>query len=300
MNKSLHSLNALRAFEATARLGTLSKASDELNVTHGAVSRLIAQLEGRLNVKLFERRHRQLILTHEGEVLLKGCSYAFDVLRHTLHEVKKSHTKALTVSCEPTIAMRWLIPRLSDFQNRYPEYPVHIFAAGGAIHFKESQIDLAIRRNDFQIEPTYHHEFLADEWIAPVVHPELLSNKNTPAVCQLHTKTRPNAWQKWQDSAEKNSSLFHWNQELWFEHFYLTLQAAASKLGVAIASIYMVGDDLRNQSLSAPFPFIKDDTHYVLIAPKPIDSDEGKQAFRDWLIEQFVLYQQEMNPLLSH
>lgn len=303
MNKPLHSLNGLRAFEATARLGTLLKAADELSVTHGAVSRLITQLELRLSIQLFERKNRALILTEAGQLLYKSCSHAFEVLRHGLREVQSSKNHALVVSCEPTIAMRWLIPRLSDFQQRYPHVPIHILIGGGAVDFAQTPIDLAIRRNDFVINPRDTQTFLADEWIAPVVHPQLLQSKPTSDLCQLHTRTRPTAWETWQVqyslNLEKNSSMladqvaFNGAQSLWFEHFYLTLQAANAQLGVAIASIYMIGEELHNGTLSAPLPFIRDGSQYVVISPESKPSDE-KRVFVNWLVQQFEYYQRSI------
>ena len=203
--------------------------------------------------------------------------------------------------------MRWLIPRLSDFQQHYPHVPIHILIGGGAVDFAQTPIDLAIRRNDFVINPRDTQTFLADEWIAPVVHPQLLQSKPTSELCQLHTRTRPDAWETWRVQyskyLEKNSSMlagqaaFNGAQSLWFEHFYLTLQAASAQLGVAIASIYMVGEELNNGTLSAPSPFIRDGSHYILLSRQTAE-DDGKKLFTDWLIEQFKQYQQQYQRFL--
>lgn len=307
MNKPLHSLNGLRAFEATARLGTLIKAADELHVTHGAVSRLITQLEQRLSVQLFERKNRALILTEQGQALYKSCSHAFEVLRHGLYEIQSSKNHALVVSCEPTIAMRWLIPRLSDFQQRYPHIPIHMLIGGGAVDFAQGNIDLAIRRNDFAIHPRDTQTFLADEWIAPVAHPQLLHSNQANELCQLHARTRPNAWETWQARYSKyveahspthQAMSFNSTQNLWFEHFYLTLQAAGAQLGVAIASIYMVGEELNNGTLSAPLPFIRDGSQYVVISPESKPSEE-QRVFVAWLMQQFEDYQGKVKNCLQ-
>ena len=282
MKKQLHSLNNLKAFEAVGRYGNLQDAADELCVTQSAVSRLVTALEERLNTQLFSRKNKRMTLTSDGETLFKASTYAFGIIKNALYDLSISEKNALTVSCEPTIAMKWLIPRLMDFRKNYPAINIHIYAAGGAVDFSENQIDLAIRRNDFPIPQTLFAEFLADEWIAPVVHSSV-DIKHIANVSKLHTQTRLNAWSKWEELNDMEKESLTFSNELWFEHFYLSLQAASSKLGAGIASLYMVHDDLLHENLKPLFPFIKDGTQYVLLAKTPIDEDENKRIFRDWL-----------------
>ena len=114
-------LNSLRFFEAAARLGSFVKAGDELRLTHGAVSRQIRLLEQSLGVDLFERRNRGVFLTPQGEQLLGAAQYAFEHLNTVMESLRKPvRHLPLVVSCEPTISMKWLIPRLGDFYRRHP------------------------------------------------------------------------------------------------------------------------------------------------------------------------------------
>jgi hypothetical protein len=108
-------LNTLRAFEAAARLQSFVRAAEELHVTHGAVSRQVKQLEATLGVDLFERRNRAVFRTPQGTALLEACSEALGVLGEAVRRLRAPVSAApLVVSCEPTLAMRWLIPRTAS------------------------------------------------------------------------------------------------------------------------------------------------------------------------------------------
>ena len=125
-------LGTLRFFEAAARLGSFVQAAAELHVTHGAVSRQIRLLETSLGTPLFERRNRGVFLTPAGAQLRDAVQLAFERLDAALEAVRQPVRQGpLVVSCEPTIAMKWLIPRLGDFYQRHPEVQLHLFASGG-------------------------------------------------------------------------------------------------------------------------------------------------------------------------
>lgn len=295
MKKSLHSLNHLRAFESVGRHSHLQAAADELHVTYSAISRLITGLEEKLGVLLFSRKHKKMTLTVEGEVLFEACHHAFGILKNALHEVTHSNPNSLTVSCEPTIAMKWLIPRLAQFRQQHPELHIYISAAGGHVAFEEMRIDLAIRRNDFAIDKHYYPTFLTDEWIAPVAHASI-KPQGLEQLSQLHTQTRPNAWEKWYSSASEKQTPLMFAHELWFEHFYLSLQAVNSKLGVGIASLYMITDELHNGSLVPLMPFVKDGTQYVLLSAEPIKPNTTQAIFKDWLVAEFDLDKKKLLP----
>lgn len=188
----LPQLNSLRVFEATARKQSMSAAADELYLTHGAVSRQIKSLEHALNVQLFERRNRGIYLTKEGAELHNTCQDIFSQLTSTIKKLTdKKPVNSLVVSCEPTIAMRWLIARLGDFQEKHPDILVHLFAGGGKVEFFEQGIDLAIRRNDFAID--CYVKPVADEMVGPVCVPQLAHTALIDAP-RLHAQTRKNAW----------------------------------------------------------------------------------------------------------
>jgi DNA-binding transcriptional LysR family regulator len=146
----LPSLLALRCVEAAARMENFSGAADELHLTHGAVSRAVRLLEDDLGIALFERRSQRVYLTGAGLSLAQAVSGGFNLMRQAVGELRASarQEKRLLLSCEPTLLMRWLIPRWPDFQSCHPEIDVHLVAGRGPFSFA-SGIDLAIRRDDF-------------------------------------------------------------------------------------------------------------------------------------------------------
>lgn len=275
-------LNALRFFEAAARVGSFVQAADELHVTHGAVSRQIRALEDRLGQALFERRNRAVFLTPTGLALQQTCDQAFAVLAKGLQAIAQTaEEQPLVLSCEPTIAIQWLIPRLPLWQAQHPGWHVHLLTAGGPIDFGQQRIDLALRRDDFAWPHTYYAHEVGPECMGPVLRP--------PAAAapwrQLHARSRPQAWAQWLHS--NGHSLPHSAGDDYFEHFYLCLQAAEAGLGAALCSIYMASDALAQQRLQAPMGFTPDGSRYVLLSPAPLGSDAKHQAFALWLTEQF-------------
>lgn len=273
---ALPSLNALRVFEAAARHGSFVRAADELCVTHGAVSRQIRLLEQQLGVALFERRNRAVFLSAAGTRLFAACGEALHTLQQAVTQLQPAATPPLAVSCEPTLAMRWLIPRLPQFHALHPDIEVHLSAAGGAVRLESGHVELAIRREDFALPAHYCVQRLAAEHVGPVC-------REQAAVVRLHTRSRPQAWPEWQRLQPAAAMALAGSRE--FEHFYLSLQAALAGLGVAMASLFMVADDLAAQSLQAPAGFVADGSHYVLLSLQPLAQDARQQAFAAWLAD---------------
>jgi DNA-binding transcriptional LysR family regulator len=279
-------LNSLRFFEAAARLGSFVKAGDELRLTHGAVSRQIRLLEQSLGVDLFERRNRGVFLTPQGEQLRAAAQYAFEHLNAAMEALRKPvHHLPLVVSCEPTISMKWLIPRLGDFYQQHPDIQLHIFASGGPVAFQRDGVDVALRRNDFKWEAGVHAEKVCDEWVGPVCAPALLKRKQLvlPAQRILHTSSRKNAWANWR-AVTKTTAAHSGSQT--YEHFYLTLQAAGAGLGVAIGSVFMAQEEIDSGRLVAPFGFVRDGSEYCLLSMLPFEADPRRSAFLRWMREQ--------------
>ncbi|WP_296228015.1 LysR substrate-binding domain-containing protein [Ralstonia sp. UBA689] len=276
-------LNTLRVFEAAARHGSFVRAAQELHVTHGAVSRQIRLLEESLCVALFERRNRAVFLTAAGEQLRAAAADAFSILTDSIDRIaRRATSSALVVSCEPTLAMRWLIPRLSRFQARHPSIQVHLFAAGGPIDLARTGVDVALRRNDFAWPAHLHAEPICEEWIGPVHAPQADAAARRRL---LHTATRPDAWQTWwrvSGAPRPRGRL----PEARYEHFYLSLQAALAGQGTAIASKLMAGDDLKDGRLMAPDGFRRDGSAYYLLANTPIAPDSPAGAWLAWLCEE--------------
>ncbi|MEF3065487.1 LysR substrate-binding domain-containing protein [Pandoraea apista] len=280
MNRSLP-LNALHVFDVAASELSFARAADRLFVTHGAVSRQIRTLENALGLPLFERRNRAVFLTPAGERLYATTRQMFEQLASTvanLHPPSPTHT--LVVSCEPTLAMRWLIPRLGTFAQSHPDIALHLHSAGGPLDLTAAGVDVAIRRNDFFWGHTLVSEPLADEWIGPVGLP---ASFDSPHPTQLHTRTRPQAWQDWQRATRPPTIGASAMSTPPFEHFYLSLQAAGAGLGIAIGSVYMVSDELNAGRLVAPYGFVRDGSAYVALAREPFAANPAREALLHWL-----------------
>lgn len=283
----MHWLGWIRFFEAAARHQNFARAAEELHLTHGAISRQIRQLEDALGVPLFERRNRAVFLTEAGQTLHAAATQSMDLLAAAAERIRApTPATALVLSCEPTIAMRWLIPRLGRFSAAHPGVPLHLMAAGGPVDFAGQGIDVALRRNDFAFDPRWHTRELAPERVGPVCRPDQAASGLADAV-RLHTRTRPDAWQRWARSAgvalpgapDGPGS----QRDVWYEHFYLSLQAAAAGLGWAVASEWMAADELADGRLTAPQGFVPDGSAYHLISPVPFARDPRRAALLHWL-----------------
>jgi len=285
---SMHWLGWIRFFEAAARHGSFVRAAEELHLTHGAVSRQIRQLEEVLGAPLFVRRNRAVFLTDAGRTLQAAASQSMDLLAAAAERIRAAghRQRALVLSCEPTIAMRWLIPRLPLLAAAHPDIEVHLLAAGGPIDFARSGADLALRRNDFPIDGRLHVATVAPEWVGPVCRPDLAAgleggiDGGGPPPARLHTRTRPDAWAAWGRASGRSPRL---GAEAWYEHFYLSLQAASAGLGCALASRLMAADELADHRLAAPLGFVQDGSAYCLLSPSPIEEDPRRAALLAWL-----------------
>lgn len=290
--RALPSLNALRVFEAAARWQSFARAADELCVTHGAVSRQVRQLEDSLGVALFERRNRAVFLTQAGQQLLGGCSQALQTLGEAVAAVRAQPVvRPLVLSCEPTLAMYWLIPRLPRWQQLAPDLPLHLLAAGGPVDLGRGGVDAALRRNDFAWGRDCHVETLAAEYMLAVQAPALAA-----AAALLHSRSRPQAWARWQQLGMPLP--VHAGQQT-FEHFYLSLQAAQAGVGYAQASLYMAADALLAGRLLAPQGGIADGSDYVLLTAAGREQEPGIARLRAWLRQELQATQQAVAEVVT-
>lgn len=257
-----------------------------MSPTHGAVSRQIRLLEDSLGTPLFERRHRAVFLTPAGRDLAQACQEAFTRVAEALRRIRSDRQDhPLVVSCEPTVAIRWLIPRLAALKEHLPDLRIHLLTAGGPVEFSRDRVDVALRRNDFPWADHCHAVTIGPELMGPVCVPALSGAVAAPRGQAgrwrlLHARTRPTAWKRWMELTKRHPDI---EDEEHFEHFYLSLQAAAAGLGVAMGSAYMVDGDLVQGRLVAPFGFVPDGSEYVVLSPAPFEDDVRRQAFVDWL-----------------
>ncbi|OLQ70146.1 LysR family transcriptional regulator [Photobacterium proteolyticum] len=276
-------LKAFHVFHVAASSSSYSEAADKLCITHGAVSKQIKVLESYLSQHLFYKKGRHVYLTQEGEVLKEYTTQAFDALDEGIDKLTLVRNKCLEVSCEPTLTMRWLMPRLSDFYSQVPNADVRLSTAGGPVTLGVNALSLAIRRDDFELLHDYKRTKLVDEWVGPVFAPGYWQQVkgDLSKVRLLHSETRPQAWASWCQSAGKMGLLDNSSQS--FAHFYFCFQAAVDGLGAALGSYPLVVDDLKRGNLIAPFGFLLSGHSYMLLSQEKTSDDQLEQRFIHWL-----------------
>ncbi|MEH6631007.1 MAG: LysR family transcriptional regulator [Halopseudomonas aestusnigri] len=277
------SLDDLRAFEAVARLGTVREASEELALTHGAVSRRISKLAIDINAQLFEPKGRGIRLTRDGEILSKATFGAFEQLSDALTEIKSSpENEPIVLSCERSVAMRWLIPRLSKFQDSHPDVDLHLSVGGGTLDFQRDRITLAIRRLDFPIEPNWSVIPLMKETIGPVMQPAMKVHFINHNYIALGSKTRPKAWDEW---FKEHPSTPRPRETRFQDHHFLMIEGAANGLGVGLCPYVLAMDDIKRGRLIAPEGFSEDGSEYGLIHPTDLSMTKHIELVKSWLLE---------------
>ncbi|WP_367371921.1 LysR substrate-binding domain-containing protein [Pseudomonas lini] len=287
MKRRLPPLNALRSFEAAARLGKMTSAADELSVTPGAVSRQVRQLELSLGVDLFEGTKNKPRLTAAGKELLPDLTAALDQIEAAVDRIRDTATGILDVSCFSTFTVKWLIPRLFDFNAKYPEIKICLNSFVHATDPDRDRYDVMITAEQGVLEGQKNTLLLFPERLGIVLSPALSARIQLTELSSiflhplLHTKTRPNAWASWSDAIGHEVTA---PVGVEFEHYYFTLEAAISGLGICVAPWHLVADDIRLGRLLAPFGFHQSD--YSYIAKRHPGPDKKLDLFCAWLAGQ--------------
>ena len=289
MADHLPPLNALRAFEAAARLQSISRAADELNVTHGAVSRQIRLLEDELGVALFSKEGRGVKLTDNGARLREIAGDAFERLRSVCGELKRQrHDAPFVLGCPGSLLARWFIPRLDRLNRDLPELRLQLSASEGELDPRRAGLDATL----WFAEPPWPadmqvHE-LAAECIGPVLsphHPRCAALRQGPASAVLdeallYTTSRRQAWPAWAQGNGLDPARLQMGQG--FEHLYFLLEAALAGLGIAIAPQQLVADDVAAGRLLAPWGFIETRARLALWVPAR-RQDRRAERLAEWL-----------------
>jgi LysR family transcriptional regulator, glycine cleavage system transcriptional activator len=289
MRPRLPPLNAIKAFEAAARLGSFLRASEELNVTHGAVSRQIRSLEDWLGAPLFRRTSRNAVPTQAGIDLLADAGPALDRLAEGSRRVRVSSLAqgVLNVAAQPTFSMRWLIPRLADFQQVHPGLELRIVTASTSAERFQMEADVVVSGPSPQ--PGWIGTRFLGEALLPLLSPELMSKfplrrpEDLKRHTLLHSATRRRAWMRWLDVAGV-PDLKPAGEQV-FEHYYFAIQAALAGVGVVIGPLALVAQEVRSGCLVAPIgrPVISSRGYFVY-APSASNNAPAIVALRKWLI----------------
>lgn len=304
MKRRLPSLNALKAFEASARHESFTQAAGELYVTQGAVSQQVKALEEELGVRLFRRERQRLAITEAGRFYLEVVRDAFDRLGSgTERLLQRQQSGVLTVTTSPNFAAKWLVNRLGRFSESHPEIDLRVSASTQHVDFAREDIDVGIRHGDGNW-PGLHVTRLCTEELFPVCSPKLLSSRGTPRLPRemqrltlLHTHGHED-WSRWLDKVGVEGVDFR--RGVVFNQASMTIDAAVDGQGIALARTALVATDLISGRLVRPFrealeaPFA-----FWIVCPRSSAELPKIAAFRKWLLDEAAEDQRRIRELES-
>ena len=288
MARRLPPLNALRAFEAAARNLSFSAAAAELFVTQGAISRQIKALEAYYGFALFHRGQHGVALTEQGQLLAPAASEALDRIAR-VSERLIGRERDLRIKVLPTIALRWLIPRLHRFQEAHPEIEVRLTTAWHFVDFAREDFDAGIVYSDWSAAGV-RRDLIFTERVTPVCAPGLLAAagplkrpEDLKRQRLILNTTTARDWRLW--AAAAGVSELPFDQALVFDVDDPAIRAAAAGAGVGLADIRFIEDDLAAGRLVAPLAMAPVEIGaYYLAAPESLAEAPRVAAFRDWLL----------------
>ncbi|MGE4125757.1 MAG: LysR substrate-binding domain-containing protein [Pusillimonas sp.] len=292
MRKGVPNLGALQAFEATARLGSFSRAAEELSLTHSAVFRQVSGLEERLGVALFTRVRRRIVLTDAG------AEYAGRV-RHHLEQLEKDTFgvmsraalgHSLHIAVLPTLATTWLIPRLPLLQARHPDIAVSLSVRTLPFQFADHPFDAAIYHAEQPWPGTQGIRLFDEEAMLPVCSPGLYdAARATPeglsSLTHLHVMSRPHAWRDWY-----RTQGLDWHPSIGagprYELFTMVLAAVHAGLGVGLIPRFLAREALAAGDLVVPFDgALPMRQSYYFSYPVQHVANDALKVFEAWLDE---------------
>ena len=296
MARQLPPLKPLRAFEAAARHLSFTKAAQELNVTQAAISHQVKTLEDALQIQLFRRFNRRLMLTDAGQMYLPSLTEALDQIDAATHRLRANDDSGdLKISVATSVAAKWLLPRLVRFRQKHTDIDVSVSASDKLVDFARDDMDMGIRYGR-GVYPGLRVDLLMQDTVFPVCSPTLLQGQvplNQPSDLKHHTLLH----EEWGEQAEAPD----WRAWLaaagatgvnpvrgpGYSHSNLSLQAAMDGQGVALGRSSLVGLDLEAGRLVQPFgPSLPTTYACYLVSPLAAADRHKIKAFREWLLEQ--------------
>ena len=282
----LPSMSLLRAFEAAARLQSITAAAEELNLTQGAVSRQIRELELFIGRPLFHRSTRRVELTAAGARYAGVLHKSFDDMAAATQDAQeRDRTAPLVISTMDSFAIKWLIPRLSRFQDAHPEIGVRIRTSDELADFWRGDVDLAIRYGAGRY-PRCVSTLLMDEEVIAICSPALVRGDHplqTPDDLVHHRllHNERHDWPRWLQRTQTTSVVV--NAGVTMAHSLLVIEAAIRGDGVGLTRRALVEDDLRAGRLVNPFGIgVRVSASYYVVTPKESATDQRIKAFTAW------------------
>lgn len=307
------SLDLLRGFEAAARHLSFTEAAEELFVTQSAVSRQVQTLEEQLGVKLFERRTRVLVLTRAGEAYYQEVSKALQQLREATARIRSGIDPLVRVTTTITFASLWLVPRLTHFQSRFAQIPVHVIAQNILLDLERDAADVAVRYTTAD-KAGEGAVMLFGETVAPVCSPSLIRNRkrvqNANELLRLpllHYEDTQAAspWLSWDAWLEAVGLEYPKDaRSLTFSHYDQLIRAAMAGQGVALGRFPLMNELVHDGRLvmplrSLPAPLAQG-RGYWLVVPSHSAERPQVQIFVEWIRSEASAALQAQQPKGQH
>jgi LysR family glycine cleavage system transcriptional activator len=287
VSRILPSLVGLEAFEATARLGSVSRAAEELSLTQSAVSRHLISLESRLGVALFSRRAKRLHLTQGGSAYLGEVRASLEGLHTATASLMASrgHTGTLSVATLPTFGANWLMPRLPQFRALHPGISLILTGRPEPFDFAFERVDCAIHFGGPEW-PGAHAEYLCKETITAVASPTIAARIQTSAdlldVPLLQISSRSFAWRDWLQSVAALALPI--KPEITVDTFAMAIEAVRAELAVAVLPTFLIEADLVSGRLATVLGAgVVSPSAYYFVRPERNRNHFAVQAFGAWL-----------------
>lgn len=292
-------LSGLAAFEMAASLGSFTQAAQSLHITTGAVSQQIRLLEQQLNLTLFERHSRGIKLTRSGEQLFHVVHRSFSDIQQCIEELQQDNSVSgeIRLKLTPSFAFKWLVPRLHNFYQLYPDISIQTFAEGALVNHQDTSFDLVIDYGKCP-ENTPNAYELIQEKLIPVMSPAYQALYDWESTI---SKSKHDVWENvtlLHDAMpfQEVTKDFEWR--FWFKkmgiqidsqrgHFFnrtdMAMAAAEAGVGIAMARYALVADDFKKNKLVSPFDPISSEASYFLVQHRTSDPIE---YFKHWLFKQ--------------
>lgn len=303
-------LAGLSTFVAVAKYTSFTQAASHLHMTTGAISQQMKSLEERLDIPLFNRHSRGITLTDAGMKLLQVVEQNYANIATTIEQLQQQQERRGEVHLKltPSFAFKWLVPRLQNFYNQYPDIKIHTFAESGLVDHQNNNYDLAIDygKIPYKAEPQLQVlaiKLLLKEQLIPVMSPDYFAKFDWQTSDPQQQKA---IWQQvtllhdsmpWQH-AEKDEEWQFWftknnidpleianieHHDHYFNRTDMAMAAAAAGLGVALGRMALIENGLEDENLVAPFPCIAADAGYYLLQHR---ESTAINCFKTWLLEQ--------------
>ncbi len=308
-------LAALRAFVVAAQTGSFKLAAQQLAVTPAAISHQLLQLETYLGLRLFTRANRLVTLTAEGQQLADELIPVFKQIELSLQNLTRPSLgkNSLVVSATPSLISKWLLPRLTQFQQLHPEIDVHLMSENTPHDLaQEAEIDVVLRYGKGPYPELYSQALWTDLKLIAIAKPGLVQDAPLPVAryadllrySVLRTPAPARFWSQ-EESALTRFSEERWQQFLldvdcqdmrllaqvqrgpYYSHSHLALEMACAGAGIALCNEILAYDDLRQGRLEIVSEFMPRDTclHYFLARPADMQKPQ-LSLFRDWISQQ--------------